>query len=229
MKTKENIYNEMFINAAKQKNLRKIKILLTKGVDIDYHDKETEMTALIIACSEADGINYEIVKHLIDNGAKLNESDNYWYTALMTACSLRKGINPEIVKYLVDNGAELNCHDIIQEYSALMFACVNKQLSIVEYLIEKGAFINTQDDMGFTALFNAALRDNIEMVDLLILKGADVTIKNEYQYTVLKWCKENNKSLLEHITSKIIEIDHLKAFGLIDYLSPEQKEKYAEL
>ena len=55
-----------------------------------------------------------------------------------------------------------------------MAAALMGERDAVKLLIDKGADVNAQDTMGWTALILAADKGNLEIVRLLIEKGADV-------------------------------------------------------
>ena len=58
-------------------------------------------------------------------------------------------------------------------------AFLNRQ-DVAEWLIERGAHINTQDENGFSALHAATQEKHIEMVSLLLSCGADVNILDKF-------------------------------------------------
>lgn len=85
----------------------------------------------------------------------------------------------EILTLLLDNGADINkpSHGI----SPLIFAANTPEeggVTILKYLLEKGANPNVQDFQGSTPLFVANFADNKETIKLLIDSGADTTIRN---------------------------------------------------
>ena len=98
---------ERFLKAAKDGDLKKIKSMLNKEINIKTLiksvDKENN-TALILASKF--GYN-EIVKILIENGADVNFRNNDNSTALIEASSFYY----EVVKLLIENGADINAKD----------------------------------------------------------------------------------------------------------------------
>lgn len=75
------------------------------------------------------------------------------------------------VRELLDKGVDVN-----QWYygTALMTAAGENRLEIAKLLIERGADLNAQANVGYTALGLAAVEGYGDMVDLLIVRGADV-------------------------------------------------------
>ncbi len=86
-----------FINS-----IEPMKLLLKYGANINYKDKETNITALHLCCMK----NYfESARYLIINGADVNSKDEYEQTAL------HKCKDGKLTKLLIDNGADVNSKD----------------------------------------------------------------------------------------------------------------------
>ena len=66
------------------------------------------------------------------------------------------------------------------DYSLLMNAIKNENLSIIEFLIKKGCKINIQNNLGNTALHIAFMINNLQIVNLLISYGANQKILNNH-------------------------------------------------
>lgn len=60
----------------------------------------------------------------------------------------------------------------------LMHAVINKNLEIVDFLLEHRIDVNLQDDIGYTALHYAALENLTGVGEKLIQKGADINSKD---------------------------------------------------
>lgn len=62
----------------------------------------------------------------------------------------------------------------------LLHAAFLNRRSVTEWLVEHGANINAQDEMGFSALHGATQERNIEMVSYLLQHGANVNIQDKW-------------------------------------------------
>ena len=96
-------YEEEFLNAARQRNLEKMKELIKK-IDINFCAPRAGDTALIIATRKE---HFKMIKFLISNGAKIDQTNSNGWTALHVASywgSLK------VAKYIVvQKGAKLDC------------------------------------------------------------------------------------------------------------------------
>jgi len=109
--------------------------------------------------------NYNIVKYLVEHGAKINSK------ALYCAYCSR---NENIIKYLIDHSAI----NILQhEISPFVELCKKGNENLVNYFINLGIDINEKNEHGQTALINACLNENEPIVKCLIDHGANVNIK----------------------------------------------------
>ena len=145
---------ERFLKAAENGDLKKIKSMLNKEVNIktliNAVDKENN-TALILASKFG---YHEIVKILIENGADIDARNNENSTALIEASSFYY----EVVKLLIENGADINAKDN-EGTTPLMNASTEDDYinyEICKTLIENGADINAKDLQGDNALIYAS-------------------------------------------------------------------------
>ena len=148
--------------AANKGNLTAVKAFLKKGTDVDARDAAGR-TPLMYMLSDLESVRYlvgagadvnarddlgetplmkaawvgkrDIVKFLAENGADLNAQSENGETALMRAVR-----NLDTVKYLVEQGADLNAKDRKGE-TVLLKASVSGRLSVVQYLVKKGATV----------------------------------------------------------------------------------------
>ena len=148
---------ELF-NAARQGDIEEVKRILSCNVDIN----KGELTPLYIA---AENGHTEIVKLLLDAGAKVDETTLY--------CVAQFG-NTELLALLLEAGADVNGE---KDYdSPLYVAGRYGNTETVKLLLKAGANVNKTGFLGATPLFVAYHRDHLEVVDILLEAGADKNI-----------------------------------------------------
>lgn len=129
---------------------------------IYYLTRENNLDLLEIALNSASLLQKSLGEYL--NPVKLE-------TTLIRAI---KNQNEQIVKILVENlGASIFTSDP-QKRNPLYIASGLGNKNIVEYLIQKGADVNSKNLKGDTALLKACQERKIENVKLLVQNGADV-------------------------------------------------------
>lgn len=167
-------------------NLEAVKFLIDNGASID--GRRVLGRPLNNA---AENGNTEVVEYLIKKGANVNivSNNNNENTALRSAIS---GGYFDIVKLLVENGADLE-----YKYPILNAAAAGSK-NILEYLIQKGANVNVQNENGYTALMNAASHGYIDNIKVLLKYKADASLKNKEGHTALDMAKEKkNKDIIK--------------------------------
>jgi cytohesin len=133
---------------------------LKKGADVNAKDDWGD-TALVAAVCHADSnkpkdqrrVNTQLVKTLLDNGAKVNVPDSGW-TPLR--CAASHGSN-ETVTMLLANGANLEARGA-SGMAALAQAIYDQQPTTFELLLKAGADVNSKDMSGYTPLMMAVRR-----------------------------------------------------------------------
>ncbi len=86
--------SEMFVEAAKQGDARKVEELLLQGVDVNYQEKVCAARVADARCSHA------------DDGARTRCGEQKGaYTALIKACRMQR---MEVIRILLANGAAVN-------------------------------------------------------------------------------------------------------------------------
>jgi uncharacterized protein len=84
------------------------------------------------------------------------------------------GLGPTLVDARTDRGM-----------TPLILASWSGHLEVVRCLLDKGAAMNQQDNLGHTALWWASLRGRPAVVALLLERGADPSIADENGFTPL--------------------------------------------
>ena len=157
--------------ACKNSNLDTIKLLLNKGLDINYSNQYQE-TPLFIACKNN---RFDIVDFLLDNGAQesINISTKFNGTPLSIVCTSGY-IN--ILRRLINAGA--NISEINKGDTLLIKACKSNQFEIIRFLLNNGPeeYINYQNKNGETPLFIACKNNRVDIVSFLLGNGAQESI-----------------------------------------------------
>ncbi|CAM1352959.1 ankyrin repeat domain-containing protein [Tenacibaculum insulae] len=150
-----------------------IKYLLTKkenNVNKLTHDKRT-----YVFWAAYKG-NLELVKYLINNGARLDLRDSHNFSPL-TFAAVAGQKNTKIYELFIKNGIDIK--NDLDEHSANALLLITphlKDFTLVDYFTSKGLSLNSVDNDG-NGIFNyVAKSGNKNMLDLLIKKG--VTYKN---------------------------------------------------
>ena len=73
-------------------------------------------------------------------------------------------------------------------------ASAYNHVSIIEYLLKKGAKIEKRDRDNFTPLLLAAAEGNAEAVEILLQHGADIYAQDREDKSVLYWAAAENHS-----------------------------------
>lgn len=182
-------------------NTETAKLLIDKGASLDIQTLGGE-TALMYAA----GKYTEVVKLLLDKGADiLIRQSTYKVSPNAMDYAARHG-NIEAAKLILAKAISLGVKDEIL-YSAVHWAVIADQVEMVKYLLDQGANIEGNDDMGgYTPLMNTSLYD---MVELLVKRGANVNAKNKFNYTPL------HKAVFNFVEGKRKEKDCKKILNLL--------------
>ena len=119
------------IEQIKKNNIENVEILLSSKVNpnIQYN---SEYPIYIAAKMN----NFEIVKLLYSNGAKLDKGFN---SELFEAI---RNKNVEMAMFLIDNNARINYKDAVNGKTPLYLALQNNMFDVASVLVDKGANVN---------------------------------------------------------------------------------------
>jgi ankyrin repeat protein len=165
--TKESLNDELFA-AATLGDVRAANDLLRRGADIEYVKPGFEQTVLQAAIFGMGGdklqsaAHLQVVKLLLDRGAKLEGHEGAKGTALFTAVRLN-GITPQ----------------------------TEDQIKVVKMLLDHGASTGMLPEIQATPLHGAAECMHLESARLLIAHHADVNAIDSYGATPLQVVKES--------------------------------------
>ncbi len=198
-------FNE-FAASIYKKDIKGVKELLARGVDVNIREKTMGSTPLMIACS-LEG-TFEIIELLIAKGVDINIKASYdGRTALIWAA----GNSQKTVELLLTKGAEVNVKGVdgmtafIQSIFGILSGSVTT--AVCDCLLAKGANVNAQltgaDAAGWTALMFAANNGKLDLVKYLISKGADVNLKAKDGTSALSWAvKEKYDEIIKILKAK---------------------------
>lgn len=165
--------NNQMIAAARMGDLEKVRHLIDKVDDIDARENVAGKghTALFNAASAG---HTDVVRFLIERGAKLNEQPGEVTPLIMAAWSGHQ----ETVVVLLQAGSNPNAKDE-SGWSALTHAARKGYVDIARLLIEHGADVNVRLSDGNTPLSWAQAKKNQKMIDLLKSAGATENKENQ--------------------------------------------------
>ena len=172
-----------FFRAIKGDDAGEIRSLLKRGFDPNTRDKNGQ-TGLLLALKEP---SLKVADALIASPrTDVDALNNSGESALMMA-SL-KGQQDQ-VKTLLARDAAVNKPG----WAPLHYAASSGQLSIMQWLLEKFAFIDAQSPNDTTPLMMAAMYGTTESVKLLLDEGADPLIKNQLGLTAADFAERGKR------------------------------------
>lgn len=196
-------------------NHKVIKVLLEHGAQINHYFDiwgNCALTAAILANS------IESVKLLLENGADINEKNDMGRTPLHTAVSpANERINLQMVTYLVDHGADYLALNN-EGASVLMWAVRYSDLSIVQYLLDKGCNVEPVEiKNGYvthSVLHNALYSGNDAILDLILNQVEEVNFIDESGKTPLLLAVEiGNTRAVNRLIDKNADLSAVDKWG----------------
>jgi ankyrin repeat protein len=172
--------DEDFLDAVEQKDIPRMNRLLSLGANINARSEINGYYALMYAINWPD-IN--LVKLLLDKGARLNTADDSGDTALIEAADSGGPEYTAIVKLLLARGADVHANGD----RAILSAARNAEPEVVKLLLAKGAPVNARSRNydNNTVLMEAASGASPQTVDMLLAAGAEVNATNDKGETAL--------------------------------------------
>ena len=144
-----------------------VSILISRGADVNFKGKDGR-TPLMWAA----GNSLETTKILLENGVDVKAKGDDGMNAFIQSAFgiLSKKVDTEVKDLLLENGADVNSELSGKDaagWTALLFASVNGDIELAEYLILQGANVNHTSNEGSTALSLARQEKYEELVSLL--------------------------------------------------------------
>ena len=169
----------------------------------EYKEKGKE---LILDAFQGDLI---AVKNDVENGAPLDfelyiqdEERQYqgvWFNALHAAAS---GGNEDIILFLLEEGLDIDATTSPEGWTPLMIATRDGQAEAAKLFIYAGALLNTQSNLGATALTFAVTQpfpseeERLSLITYLLKRGADPNLQDHFKHTPLYYAQQTGKKEL---------------------------------
>ncbi|MDA0023159.1 ankyrin repeat domain-containing protein [Brachyspira hyodysenteriae] len=200
--------DSLFYAVNANNSLELVKVLLNSGANPNIVYSDPEEGNFTILDRSLYYNNFEIFKTLVENGANIDKVNDRGEPFIVNAIRRERF---DIVKYLVEKGIDptMKYTDYRNIPFSLLAATVNNNdTKIAEYLIDKGADVNTkpiidnymENDMtsndkddskeAVNLILTAIENGNTSLVKLLIEKGADTTVVNKKKKTVFDIARE---------------------------------------
>ena len=148
-------------------------LLIEHGADVNQPSRRGY--PLHIAAGHASSNRVEIVKLLLENGAKVDVRAKNHSTPLHWTDE-DKGA--EVAKLLINHGANVNAVSKINE-TPLHWSARKEELAVMKVLINHGAIIDSKNYVGMTPLLVAAKKGKSRAVELLLDNGANVNARSK--------------------------------------------------
>ncbi|EQL03178.1 pfs, ankyrin repeats & 6-phosphofructo-2-kinase [Ophiocordyceps sinensis CO18] len=159
--------------------------LIQSGADVNWHTT-SGYGALIEASSHS---RLDAVKVLLDNGARINDTDNGKRTSLHWAIE-KSTWHSGVVELLLERGIEVNSTNSSGDTALHLAASLNYEDSVEALLKHDGIQVNKANDWGKTPLLQAAERCHKDVVQMLLDHEADVNVADHRGRTPLMYAAE---------------------------------------
>jgi len=128
---------------------------------------------LSLACRQG---KLDIVKLLIQSGAKVNHRNKAGNTPLLEACSQSHVL---VARFLLENGAKIDAPTETTLDSPLTWACTLGNTEVVEELLKQNADVEHRTKDGCTALMFACLAGHVKVAEKLLDSKAEINVESD--------------------------------------------------
>ncbi len=169
---------DKLIEAVQKKDVENFRKQLSREPESATAKNEQDETLLHYA---AHGGCLEIVKELVDLGAKPDSPDDFGWTPLHEACEYG---HEDVVALFIEKGCLLDGVSKKHE-TALHLAVRMDHPEIVKRLINAKADLEARNRVGDTPLQEASMAGNVPLMEILFAAGASIKTKNHAGETPL--------------------------------------------
>lgn len=162
---------ENFMRAIQASDVRKVKLYVRSGINVDTIGK----TGISPLCSAAQTGNKELVDILLNSNANILQK-NTVNGLTPPFCSIEGG-NIEVLEKFLNQGVSIRIRTE-RGLSMVQYAALLGREQILSYLLAKGADPNIQNIYGQTALHYAVTQDNSYILNILLSAGALVDVED---------------------------------------------------
>jgi ankyrin repeat protein len=121
--------------------------------------------------------NLELVKWLVDQGARADIEDSHGYTVLNFAANAGQS-DTELFDFLLAHKADIKATTRNGANALLLVTSGANDMAIVDYFLDKGLAFDSVDDTGNGIFQYAAKGGNLEVLKALEARGANVKLVN---------------------------------------------------
>ncbi|AZL89200.1 ankyrin repeat protein [Megavirus baoshan] len=172
-----------------------IKLLLDHGADINYKINFSNVTALILACTNSStNSNIETVKLLINRGAKIDKIGKKKINCELICASfpIESSYNIETIKILLDSGANINSCD------------EDNKTALIHSTVKGNHVFNY-------STFKKVEKVNMDIIKLFLDYGIDYTVKDKDDKTFMDYLSQENKQIAQNVINMIETSKSIKA------------------
>lgn len=191
-RTKDSDGWDLLMVASNASDLKAVKYLLDKGVDINNR-AENGTTAMHLAAQHDSEDGLAVLNSLIKMGGNIMARDDFGITPFMEATHQGAA---GAARILIEKGAKVN--DVDKEDLTPLHLAVRgwwpaKKPEIVDLLLANGACVNARDKEGLTPLMVASGYSETQPIRALISHGAEIDAQDERGWTSLMYAASENQ------------------------------------